>query len=143
MRRFLALPLIAVVALLAAGVSNAGREQQLLTCGTYGTLTVTVTTTKNDHSVAWGTGKVSNPRLLGIPVSFSGTVTDLTTNTVLFTFFQAKGKGHGMHRHPTVTCTSPPETATAAQAGISGVNPNDTIEFDFSAQVVIKQKHQH
>ncbi len=132
-----------MAALVAAGASNAGREQQTLTCGSYGTLTVTVTATKNDHSVAWGTGKVSNPRLLGIPVSFSGTTTDLTTNTVLGTFFQAKGNGHGMHRHATVTCTSPPQTGTAAQLGISGVSPTDTIEFDFSAQVVIKQLHQH
>ena len=143
MRRLLALPLVAVVALLAAGVSNAGREQMTLTCGNYGTLSVTVTTTKNDHSVAWGTGKVSNPRLLGIPVSFSGTTTDLTTNTVLNSFFQAKGHGHGMHRHQTVTCTSPPQTGTAADFGIKGVNPTDSIEFDFSAQVVIKQHHHH
>jgi len=139
MRRFLALPLVALVALLAAEASNAGREQQVLTCGSYGTLTVTVTTTKNDHSVAWGTGKVSSPRLLGIPVSFSGTTTDLTTGAVLGSFFQAKGHGHGMHRRVTVTCTGPPETGTAADLGITGVNPTDTIEFDFSAQVVIKQ----
>lgn len=141
MRRFLAFPLVALVALLAAGASNAGRDQQVLTCGSYGTLTVTVTTTNNDHSVAWGTGKVSSPRLLGIPVSFSGTTTDLTTGAVLDSFFQAKGKGHGMHRHATVTCTSPPETGTAADFGIKGVNPTDTIEFDFSAHVVIKQQH--
>jgi hypothetical protein len=142
MRRLLALPLVVTLALIAAGASSAGREQQTLTCGTYGTLTVTVTTTKSDHSVAWGTGKVSSPRLLGIPVSFSGTTTDLTTNTVLDTFFQAKGHGHGMHRHPTVTCTSPPQTGTAADFGIRGVNPTDIIEFDFSAQVVVKQ-HRH
>src|SRR6476620_5401628 len=106
MRRLLALPLVAVVALLAAGVSNAGREQMTLTCGSYGTLSVTVTTTKNDHSVAWGTGKVSSPRLLGIPVSFTFTEKDTTTNTVLLTFTQAKGHGHGMHRAQTVMCTS-------------------------------------
>jgi len=139
MRRLLALPLVAVVALLAAGVSNAGREQMTLTCsGGVGTITVTVTTTKSDHSVAWGTGKVSSS-LHGIPVSFSGTTTDLTTGAVLGSFFQAKGHGHGMHRRATVTCTSPPETGTAADLGITGVNPTDTIEFDFSAQVVIKQ----
>jgi len=143
MRHLLALPLVAAVALLAAGVSNAGREQMTLTCGSYGTLSVTVTSTKNDHSVAWGTGKVSNPRLLGIPVSFSGTTTDLTTNTVLDRFFQAKGHGHGMHRHHTVTCTSPTETGTAGDFGITGVNATDTIEFDFSAQVVVKAKHHH
>lgn len=143
MRRLLVLPLVALAALVAAGASNAGRAQQVLTCGSYGTLTVTTTTTKNNHSVAWGTGKVSNPRLLGIPVSFSGTTTDLTTNTVLGTFSQAKGKGHGMHHHATVTCTGPPQTGTAADFGITGVNPTDTIEFDFSAQVVIKAKHAH
>ena len=141
MRRLLALPLVAVVALLAAGVGNAGREQMNLTCGTYGALSVTVTTTKNDHSVAWGTGKVSNPRLLGIPVSFSGAFIDLNTGTELSSFTQAKGKGHGMHRQTTVKCDSPPVTTTAAQAGIPNVNPADTIEMDFSAQVVIKQHH--
>jgi hypothetical protein len=143
MRRLLAFPLLVAAALIAAGAGNAGRQQQVLTCGTYGTLTVTVTTTKSDHSVAWGTGKVSSPRLLGIPVSFSGSVTDLTTNTVLFTFSQAKGHGHGMHRQSTVTCTSPPATTTAGAAGIPNVNPTDTVEMDFSAQVVVKQKHHH
>lgn len=139
MRRLLALPLVAVVALLAAGASNAGREQMMLTCSGYGTLTVTVTTTKNDHSVAWGTGKVSNPRLLGIPVSFSGAFINLNTGTGLFSFTQAKGKGHGMHRQSTVTCTAPPVTGTAADFGIPGVAPNTPVEFDFSAEVVVKQ----
>jgi hypothetical protein len=114
-----------------------------LTCGSYGTLTVTVTNTKNDHSVAWGTGKVSNPRLLGIPVSFSGTFIDLNTGITLGSFTQAKGKGHGMHRHSTVTCTAPAETGTAADFGITGVDPKTPVEFDFSAQVVIKPHHSH
>jgi hypothetical protein len=49
---------------------------------------------------------------------------------------------HGMHRQPTVTCTSPPETGTAAaDFGIKGVTSTDTMEFDFSAQVVVKQHH--
>jgi hypothetical protein len=138
MRRLLALPVVALVALLAAGVGNAGRQQQVLMCGGgLGTVTVTVTSTNNDHSVAWGTGKVSSS-LHGIPVSFSGTTTDLTTNTVLGTFTQAKGQGNGMHNQQAVTCTSPPETGTAAELGLTGVNPTDMIEFDFSAQVVLK-----
>lgn len=141
MRRFLMVPLIAVVALVAATAANAGRIQQTLTCGNLGTITVTTTVTKNDHSVAWGTGKVSN-KLHGIPVSFSGSITDTTTNTVLFTFSQAKGKGHGLHHQKAVTCTSPPVTMTAGDAGIPGVNPSDTVEQDFSAQVVIKA-HRH
>ena len=102
MRRIFALAIVALVALVAAGVGNAGREQQQLTC----------------------TGL--------------GTITDLTTGLVLDSFFQAKGHGNGMHTQPTITCTSPPETATAGELGIPGVNPNDVIEFDFSAQVVLK-----
>jgi hypothetical protein len=137
MRRLLAPAIVGLVALVAAGVGNAGREQQTLTCEGLGTITVTVTTTKNDHSVAWGVGTVSH-LLHGIPVSFSGTITDLTTNTVLDSFFQAKGKGNGMHNQQSVTCTSPPETATAGELGIPGINPSDVIEFDFSAQVVLK-----
>ena len=137
MRHIFALPLVALVALIAAGVGNAGREQQTLTCAGLGTITVTVTTTTNDHSVAWGVGTVSS-RLHGIPVSFSGTITDLTTSTVLDSFFQAKGQGSGMHNQPTITCTAPPETATAGELGIPGINPNDVIEFDLSVQVVLK-----
>lgn len=137
MRRFLALPLVAVAAILATGAANAGRQQQTLTCTGLGTITVTVTSTTNNHSVAWGTGKVSSS-LHGIPVSFTGTVTDLTTSTVLNTFSQAKGHGNGMHNESTVTCSMPPQIGTAAQFGIPGVNPADMIEFDFSAQVVLK-----
>ena len=142
MRRLLALPLVAVVALLAAGVSNAGRQQQTLNCEGLGTVTVTVTTTKNDHSVAWGTGKLSSS-LHGIPVSFTFSEKDVTTNTVLNTFTQAKGHGHGMHRAHTIACTMPPQTGTAAQLGVTGVAPTDMIEFDFSAQVLLKQHHHH
>lgn len=138
MRRLLALPAVALVALLGVTVANAGRTQQELTCGGgLGKITVTVTTTTNDHSVAWGVGTVSSS-LHGIPVSFTGTATDVTTNTVLQTFTQAKGQGNGMHNQPTITCSSPPETTTAGEAGIPGVDPSDVVEFDFSAQVVLK-----
>jgi len=137
MRRLLAFPIVTLVALVVAGVGNAGREQQMLTCTGLGTITVTVTTTTNDHSVAWDVGTVSSS-LHGIPVSFSGTITDLTTNTVLDTFSQAKGKGNGMHNQPTITCSGVPQTATAGELGIPGINPSDVIEFDFSAQVVLK-----
>lgn len=137
MRRLFALPLVAIVVLLAAAAANAGRQQQVLDCGGLGTVTVTVTSTTNDNSVAWGTGKISTS-LHGIPVSFSGTFTDLTTNTVLFSFAQAKGQGNGMQNQPTVSCASPPETATAGALGIPGVDPNDIVEQAFTAQVVLK-----
>ena len=138
MRRFLAVSTVAVAGLVAAGVSNAGRSPITLTCTGLGTLTVTVTQTTNDHSVAWGVGTVS-PGFHGIPVGFTVTVTDLTTGTVLDSFTQEKGGGNGMHNLPTVTCTEEPETATAGELGIPGVNPTDVIQFTFSAQVVIHQ----
>jgi len=141
MRHILAVAFVAVVALAAAGVADAGREQQVLTCGGgVGEITVTVTTTTNDHSVAWGVGTVSN-RLHGIPVSFSGTATDVTTGTMLadFAFSQAKGNGNGMHNQPTVDCASAPELATAGDlGGIPGVADSDVIEFDFIATVALK-----
>lgn len=137
MRRFLALPLVLAAALLAAATANAGRIQQTLTCTGYGTLTVTTTNTTSDHSVAWGTGKVSSS-LHGIPVSFSGSITDLTTHTLLFSFSQAKGKGNGMHNQTTVSCSSPPVRMSAREAGIPGVNPSDIVEQAFTAVVVIK-----
>lgn len=137
MRRLLVLPVIALVALVAAAGGSAGRQQQTLTCTGLGTITVTTTSTTNDNSVAWGVGTVSSS-LHGIPVSFSGTATDLTTGEVLNSFFQAKGQGNGMHNQPTITCTSPPQVGTAGDLGIPGVNPTDVVEFDFSAQVVLK-----
>ncbi len=138
MRGLFAIAVIAVGALVWTGVGAAAREQQTLTCTGLGTIMVTVTTTTNDHSVAWGVGTVS-PSLHGIPVSFAGTITDLTTQTQLDSFFQAKGQGNGMHNQGTVTCTSPPEVATAGElGGIPGVSDSDLIEFDFSAQVVLK-----
>jgi hypothetical protein len=137
MRRLFALPLVAIVVLLAATAANAGRQQQVLDCEGLGTVMVTVTSTTSENSVAWGTGKISTS-LHGIPVSFSGTVTDLTTNTVLFSFAQAKGQGNGMQNQPAVACASPPETATAGELGIPGVDPNDIVEQAFTAQVVLK-----
>jgi hypothetical protein len=124
MRHLLALAASVTAALVAAGTSSAGREQLTLTCTGLGTITVTVTTTTNDHSVAWGVGSDSSG-LVGIPVSFSGTATDLTTHTVLsqFSFFQAKGNGNGMHNFQTVACTTPPQTATAGALGFPGSTP--------------------
>ncbi len=43
-----------------------------------------------------------------------------------------------MQNQPTVACASPPETATAGELGIPGVDPNDVVEQAFAAQVVLK-----
>src|SRR5262245_46963338 len=139
MRRVVPAALLAVATtLVVAGTSSAARTTDTLTCGgdTF-TLTVTVTTTKNDHSVAWGVGTLSGGSHL-IPTSFTFTATDLTTNTVLFSGGQAKGKGNGQHNQAQITCNGQPEQTTAGDIGIPGVDPNDVIELDFSVTAVPK-----
>jgi len=136
MRLFLAALLAVTTMLVAAGTSSAARTTDTLTCGG-DTLTLTVTTTKNDNSVAWGVGTLSGGKHL-IPTSFSFTATDLTTNTVLFSDSQAKGNGNGMHNQAQISCTGQPEQATAGQLGIPGVNPTDVIQFDFTVTAVPK-----
>ena len=136
MWRTLVVAAIAVAALAAAGAGSAGRDQITLTCNGE-PLAVTVTSTTNDHSVAWGVATISAGSHL-IPVAFSFTVTDLTTNTLLDTFAQSKGNGNGLHNSSPVTCTTPPETTTAGEIGIPGLDPDDIIQIQFSAQAVWK-----
>jgi hypothetical protein len=128
---------VASFALVAANVGSAGRAQQTFNCDGLGDITFTVTTTNNEHSVAWGVGTISGGTHL-IPTSFNFSAVDLTTGETLFSDSQTKGNGQGQHNQPTITCTSPPETATAGELGIPGVDPTDVVEFSFSATVVYK-----
>ena len=75
-----------------------------------------------DAEGAFDEGRPTHPRDVDGPDSFS----------------QAKGQGNGMHNQPTITCTTPPETATAGELAIPGLNPTDVIEFDFTVEVVVK-----
>jgi len=137
MRRFsVAVAAVALLALVAAGVGTAGREQMVLMCDGY-PLTVTVTSTTADPSVAWGDAKISGGLHL-IPVSFAGTFTDKSQGIELFSFSAAKGSGSGMHNQATITCTST-ETGTAADlGGVPGIPDTDTVESDFTAVAVVK-----
>ena len=137
MRRILvATATLAVAALAAAGASSAARTQDTIICGGE-TLTLTVTSTSNDNGIAWGVGTLSGGTHL-IPLSFSFTATDLTTDTVIFTDTQSKGHGNGMHNQTMITCTGVPEQATAGEIGIPDVDPNDIIEFTFTVTAVLK-----
>src|SRR5436305_14745029 len=96
MRRIFALLILALVALVAAGLGTAGREQQQLTCTGLGTVTVTVTTITNGRSVAWGGGRGWH-WLRGSTVRLSGSASDLSARTVLesISLSQAKRRGYG------------------------------------------------
>jgi hypothetical protein len=98
---------------------------------------ITVTSTNNDNSVAWGVGTISGGDHF-IPTSFSGTLIDLTTGETLFSFSQAKGKGKGQHNQAQMTCTTPTDTGTAGDFGIPGVDPDDVVQFSLTVTVVRK-----
>jgi len=137
MRRYLAAAtLAAAVTLVAAATGTAARTQDTLICGST-QIPVTVTSTTNDNSVAWGVGTIGGGDHF-IPTSFSGTGVDMTTGKTLFSFFQAKGGGNGQHNQDQMSCSTAPETATAGELGIPGVDPGDVIQFSFSATVVHK-----
>ena len=137
MRRYLvAATLVAVVAMVAAATGSAARTQDTLICGGV-QIPITVTTTSNDNSVAWGVGTVSGGDHF-IPTSFSGTAVDLTTGQTVFSFSQDKGNGMGLHNADQLSCTTAPETGTAAEFGIPGVNPTDVIQFTLSVTGVRK-----
>jgi hypothetical protein len=138
MRRVvLATVVVAVAAMIAAATGSASRGTDTITCGG-DTFTLTVTNTNNDNSVAWGVGTISGGKHL-IPTSFSFTATDVSANnTVLFSDTQAKGNGNGQHNQAQITCTGSPESATAGELGIPGVNPDDVIVFNFTVTAVPK-----
>src|SRR5215468_9665011 len=128
--------LVAVATMIAATTASATRVTDTVTCGGE-TLTLTVTNTSNENSVAWGVGTISGGTHL-IPTSFSFTAIDVTTNTVLFSDTQAKGKGNGLHNAAQITCNGTPESATAGELGIPGVDPADVIMVNFTVTAVPK-----
>jgi secreted trypsin-like serine protease len=126
-----------VAAMIAVATASATRATDTITCGG-DTYTLTVTQTSNENSVAWGVGTVSGGSHL-MPTSFSFTATDVSANnTVLFGDMQAKGKGNGQHNQEQITCAGTPETATAGDLGIPGVNPADVIVINFTVTAVPK-----
>ena len=120
---------------------SAARTQDTIICGGE-TLTLTVTSTSNDNGIAWGVGTLSGGTHL-IPLSFSFTATDLTTDTVIFADTQSKGHGNGMHNQTMITS---PESgqATAGEIGIPGRRPERHhrvhIHGDSSTQAVTARR---
>jgi len=136
-RMVLAATLVVVALMIVAATASAARTIDTVTCGG-DTFTLTVTSTTNDNSVAWGVGSLSGGSHL-TPTSFSFSATDVTANnTVLFSDTQAKGKGNGQHNQAQLTCTGTPETATAGDLGIPGVNPADVVVINFTVTAVPK-----
>lgn len=126
----------AASALVVAASASAARTADTVTCGDT-TYALTVTSTSNDNSVAWGVGTISGGQHL-IPVRFAGSAVDLTTGETLFAFDQAKGNGNGMHNQQQISCVGPADREYAGALGIPGVDPGDLIEVTFAVDAVLK-----
>jgi hypothetical protein len=126
----------AIAALAVSGVASADRTPFTVVCGGE-TLTLTVTSTTNEHGIAWGVGTISGGTHL-IPTSFSFTATDLTTDEVVFSETQMKGRGNAQRNQSTITCYGEPEQATAGELRIPEVDPSDIIELTFTVTAVVK-----
>jgi hypothetical protein len=103
-------------------------------------VTVSVPPSENNN----GAGQIVGAKGHGIPVSFTTTITDVSTGTVLFSETHRVGHGHAHRNQPTTKCTGSFE-ATAAQffeggGGLPpGVEPTDLIRGTFEVLVIIKK----
>jgi hypothetical protein len=141
-RLALATAVTAIVASVVVSVGMAGRTQQTLTCNGEA-LTLTVTSTTNDHSTAWGVGTVSGGTHL-IPTSFTGYLYDVTTSSVIpgTEFTQIKGNGHALQNQSgsLVACSETQVGGTAGDLGFSapGVSSSDEIAFVINVTAIWK-----
>jgi hypothetical protein len=74
------------------------------------------------------------------PVAFSGSLYDVTTESEIFSFSQAKGGGHAAHNTATTTCTQEEQGTLAdfLEPGDElppGASPDDDVTFTFTATV--------
>jgi hypothetical protein len=148
MRRLAFVGLIAVCAALAAastaaasGPAAPGKDVIQIDCGSAGTFWVSVPNQDHDNN---GVGQIVGEKGHGIPVSFTFTVSDATTNTVLFSDSNAVGKGHAHPNQATTPCSFQPFPDTVASDFFGedlppGVAPTDIISGTATVGVIIKR----
>lgn len=119
-----------------------GHNTETVNCEGLGTIEISTQDTHSDTN--WGAVQIVGASGHLIPVSFTFTFENLTTDTVLFSDSQAKGGGHASSQQSTVTCS---ETFTGTWAEIGepgeplpeGVGENDVLQFTLSAEAIVKQ----
>jgi hypothetical protein len=126
----------------ASGPASPGKDTFEVQCEGVGSVTVSAPASQQGHGVA----QIVAQKGHGIPVSSAFTVTDLTTETVLFGGTGTKGGGHANHNQTATTCSGTDEEAPAStffgERGLPlppGVSPEDIIRAVTETQVVIKQ----
>jgi len=118
-----------------------GHNTETVDCEGLGTIQISTQDTHSDMN--WGAVQIVGASGHLIPVSFTFTFEDLTTDTVLFSDSSAKGTGHGNNQQSTVTC-SESFSGTWAEIGEpgepipEGVGEDDILQFTLSAQAIVK-----
>ena len=122
----------------ASGPEPPGKEIVELECEGIGPVTVSVQ--RNEHSQ--GAGQIVGAKGHGIPVTFTSTLTDLTSGES-FTEEGVKGGGNAHPNQSTTTCKGVTFEGEAAEIFGEelppGIGPTDLVRFEFEAQVIIKQ----
>jgi len=147
-RRHAFVGLLAVGAALAAagpaaasGPAAPGKAIIQIDCGSAGTLWVSVPNSENDNN---GAGQIVGEKGHGMPVSITFTVSDATTNTVLFEDTTAVGNGHAHPNQTTTACSFQPFPDTVASDFFGddlppGVAATDIITGTATVDVIIKR----
>jgi hypothetical protein len=123
----------------ASGPAPPGKDVINLTCVGFGPVTVSVPRSESNN----GVGQLVDTKGFGIPVSFTFTVTDVTTSTVIDSESSAVGGGNAHPNQPTTTCSgvvfSGPASVFFGPGPLPpGVAPTDTIEVSISGEVIVK-----
>ena len=124
----------------ASGPAAPGKTVINLVCGELGPVSVTVPASQGDNN---GAGQLLGQAGHGIPVAFTTTITDVTTDQVLDVSSSAVGGGHAHANQATVTCSG---VVFSAPASVffgggplpPGVAATDTIEVSIVGEVIPK-----
>ncbi len=122
----------------ASGPAAPGKHIVEAECGGLGAVTISVQRPEQSR----GAGQLVGQKGHGIPTAFSITLTDVTTNAVLFTESRLTGGGNAHRNQTTTSCSG---TAFEAPASIffeghepPGVEPSDIIRASFEVHVIAK-----
>jgi len=124
----------------ASGPAPPGKEIVNVTCEGIGPLTVSVARGEKSH----GAGQIVGQKGHGIPVTNTFTLTDITTERVVFTETRLSGGGHGHSNQAATPCSAIAFSGTAeeffgTEPLPEGVSPTDELEGTILVDVIVKQ----
>jgi hypothetical protein len=145
MRRILALAISAIAtasifapSAAASGPAAPGKHIIEVECAGLGAVTISVPRPEQSR----GAGQIVGVKGHGIATAVTFTVTDVTTNTVLFSESRAVGGGHAHPNQATTRCSATafegPASAFFEGHEPSGVEPSDLIRASTEVQVIAK-----